>query len=116
MSKKKSRKKCIKVYKKTVVGVTHKLLKGTDNRDEIRIAGNIVCGMINSFTEFLFRFDDEVMTEKEQEHLTNIINEYLLKISGKVDSYTPEREDVLYVAMKLGKMIIKTNQIISDNE
>tara|TARA_R110000803_G_scaffold5723_1_gene18907 strand:- start:152 stop:502 length:351 start_codon:yes stop_codon:yes gene_type:complete len=116
MSKKKSRKKCIKVYRKTVVGVTHKLLKGTDNKDEIRIAGNIVCGMINDFTEYLFRFDDEVMTEKEQEHLTNIINEYLLKISGKVDSYTPEREDVLYVAMKLGKMIIKTNQIISENE
>ena len=48
MSKKKSRKKCIKVYRKTVVGVTHKLLKGTDNKDEIRIAGNIVCGMISS--------------------------------------------------------------------
>ena len=116
MSKKNSRKKCIKIYRKTVVSVTHKLLKGTDNAEEIKITGNIVCDMINSFTEYLFSFDDEVMTEKEQEHLTNILNEYLLKISGKVDSYTPEREDVLYVAMKLGKMIIKTNQIISENE
>ena len=56
------------------------------------------------------------MTKKEQDFLTNILNESLLKISGKVDSYTPEKEDVLYVAMKLGKMVVKTNQIISRHE
>ena len=116
MSKKNSRKKCIKIYRKTVVSITYKLLKGTNEKEEIRIAGGIVTEMINCFTEYLFSFQDEVMTESEQENLTNIVNEYLLKISGKVDSYTPEREDVLYVAMKLGKMIIKTNQIIADNE
>ena len=116
MSKKKSRKKCIKVYRKIVGTITYKLLKGTDNAEEIKIAGNIVSGMINSFTGYLLRLDNEVMTEKKQEHLINTINEYLLKISGKVDSYTPEREDVLYVAMKLGKMIIKTNQIIAKNK
>tara|TARA_B110000116_G_scaffold266843_1_gene278186 strand:- start:1584 stop:1934 length:351 start_codon:yes stop_codon:yes gene_type:complete len=116
MSKNNSRKKCIKIYRKTVIAITYKLLKGTNEVEEIRTAGGIVTDMINSFTDYLFSFQDEVMTESEQEHLTNIVNEYLLKISGKVDSYIPEREDVLYVAMKLGKMIIKTNKIIADNE
>lgn len=116
MSKKKSRKKCIKIYRKTIVSVTYRLLKGTNEEEEVRIAGGIVTEMINSFTEYLFSFKDEVMTESEHEILTNIINEYLLRISAKVESYVPEKEDLLYVAMKLGKMIIKTNQIIAENE
>ena len=116
MSKNKTEKKCIKVYRKTVVSITHYLLKGIDNKQEIRVAGDIVCSMINSFTEYLFSFSEEVMTKKEQDFLTSILNESLLKISGKVDSYTPEKEDVLYVAMKLGKMVVKTNQIISRHE
>ena len=116
MSKSKREKKCMKIYRKTVGTITYKLLKGIDDKEEIKIAGNIVCDMINSFTKYLFSFAEEVMTEKEQEHLTNIINENLLKISGKVDSYTPEKEDVLYVAMSLGKMIMKTNKVLSKNE
>jgi len=116
MNRKKTRKKCIKIYRKTVVSITYKLLKGTNEKEEIKITGSIVTEMINSFTEYLFSFEQQVMTESEQEILTNILNEYLLRISGKVESYVPEKEDLLYVAMKLGKMIIKTNKIIAENE
>jgi hypothetical protein len=116
MKNKKTRKKCIKIYQKTVVTITFKLLQGIQNEKEIKITGNIVSDMINSFTGYLFSFKEEVMTQSEQDKLTNILNEHLLRLSGKVDSYTPEREDVLYVAMKLGKMIIKTNKIIEENE
>lgn len=108
---KKKTKKCVKIYKKTVTKVTRKLLKNRDNEKEIMITGKIVCDMIDSFTEYLFSFD-EVMTEKEHEVLSNIVNDNLLKISGKVDSYIPETEDLLYISMKLSKMVIKTNKIL----
>jgi hypothetical protein len=116
MNRKEIRKKCIKQYRKTVVRIVYKLLKGSREQADVEFAGRVVTEMINQFTEYLFSFDKEVMTAKEQDHLANIINENLLKIGGKVDSYTPEKDDLLYCAMMLGKMIIKTNQLIADND
>ena len=116
MNKKKTRKKCIKEYRKTVIRITYKLLKGSRVQADIEFTGGVVTELINEFTKYLFSFDKQVMTAKEQENLSNIINEHLLKIGGKVDSYIADKEDLLYVAMMLGKMIIKTNQLIADND
>ena len=61
------------------------MLKGSREQADVEFAGRVVTEMINQFTEYLFSFDKEVMTAKEQDHLANIINENLLKIGGKVD-------------------------------
>lgn len=109
---KKAEKKLFKIYKKTVVKTTVFLLNDSESASEVKIAADIVSNMLSEFAKYMYDFGDRIMTEKQHEELTNIVNECILKIGAKVDSYVPDSTHVIVVAMLAGKMIMKSNQII----
>jgi hypothetical protein len=107
---KKIEKKLYNTYMKAVIKITEKIIK--ENKNNREIVAPIVSDMITDFTDYLMSFGGEVMTSKEQDFLTNIINEALLKVGSKVEEFVPDSEYSMMVAIVIGKMILKTNKIL----
>jgi len=111
--KKKTQKKLLKLYNKSVCKIVYILLKGNRDRDEVIPALDIVQEMINDFTKVVFLHEFNENNSSDKEKCFKIITESLINLSVKTNSYVPETSDIDKVHDILAVMSNKISTLTS---
>jgi len=102
-------------YVKTIGKIGDRILYTNQSKENRDLITPLVCDMLNEFTEFIMDNCISEIDDKQHVELNNIINSGLLGISAIIDDYIPTQEDVVFVLVTSGKMVLKANRKILKN-